>query len=274
MRARNAYCSFCRKSYLDVGPLVEGPGAVYICGKCVESCQSMIVQENRRRQGAEGPLSHVPTPEILEERLQQLFLGQEEASKTLAIAAWNHYARAEKGNPIRALLVGPTRSSRLFLTRALAHFLKVPFVHGDAAKLIPAGSSEQLAESVLYMLLQTTGFDVAAAQRGVIYLDGIDQGEAQQGLLGILSDTAGDLLSPAMAFDATSLLIIAGGTFTGLDQTLAHQGRHPEQPITHEDLIAHGLHPDLARRFRVTLRLAPLNEETLVRLAAQWRDAI
>src|SRR5439155_14362212 len=32
-RNRNAYCSFCRKNYREVGPLVEGPGDVYICGE-------------------------------------------------------------------------------------------------------------------------------------------------------------------------------------------------------------------------------------------------
>src|SRR4051812_22277790 len=68
-RNRNAYCSFCRKSYRDVGPLVEGPGDVYICGECIELCQSIIDQEKRRRGGSKAPFSNIPAPRSIKERL-------------------------------------------------------------------------------------------------------------------------------------------------------------------------------------------------------------
>ena len=61
-RNRNAYCSFCRKSYRDVGPLVEGPGDVYICGECIELCQSIIDQEKRRRGGSKTLFTNIPSP--------------------------------------------------------------------------------------------------------------------------------------------------------------------------------------------------------------------
>src|SRR2546425_8680950 len=86
-RNRNAYCSFCRKSYRDVGPLVEGPGDVYICGECVELCQSIIDQEKRRRGRSAGCVPPVPTPEAIRKRLDQLVTGQDEAKGALVLAA-------------------------------------------------------------------------------------------------------------------------------------------------------------------------------------------
>src|SRR5213079_3232404 len=92
-RNRNAYCSFCRKSYRDVGPLVEGPGDVYICGECIELCQSIIDQEKRRRGGTRTSLSHIPAPRSIKERLDQYVVGQQRAKKVLSVAVHNHYKR-------------------------------------------------------------------------------------------------------------------------------------------------------------------------------------
>src|SRR5438309_3517761 len=93
VRNRNAYCSFCRKSYRYVGTLVEGPGDVYICGECVELCQSIIDQEKRRRGGSKALLTHIPTPRSLKEKLDQYVIGQSRAKKVLAVAVHNHYKR-------------------------------------------------------------------------------------------------------------------------------------------------------------------------------------
>src|SRR5512134_3304070 len=76
-RNRNAYCSFCRKSYRDVGPLVEGPGDVYICGECVELCQSIIDQDKRRRGVSKTLFTHIPSPRSLKEKLDNYVIGQE-----------------------------------------------------------------------------------------------------------------------------------------------------------------------------------------------------
>src|SRR5438552_13209425 len=83
-RNRNAFCSFCRKSYLDVGPLVEGPGDVYICSECVELCQSIIDQEKRRR--LKKIAADLPGPQAVEQGLNRLISGQNAAAKALAIA--------------------------------------------------------------------------------------------------------------------------------------------------------------------------------------------
>src|SRR5947208_6019387 len=85
-RNRNASCSFCRKNYRDVGPLVEGPGDVYICGECIELCQSIIDQEKRRRNGPRSAVSHIPTPRTIKEKLDQYVVGQGRAKKVLSVA--------------------------------------------------------------------------------------------------------------------------------------------------------------------------------------------
>src|SRR5437764_6499314 len=83
-RNRNAYCSFCRKSHRDVGPLVEGPGDVYICGGCIELCQSIIDQDKRRRVRGSASTPRIPTPREIKERLDQYVVGQQRTKKILS----------------------------------------------------------------------------------------------------------------------------------------------------------------------------------------------
>src|SRR5262245_46562046 len=159
-RNRNAYCSFCRKSYREVGPLVEGPGDVYICGECIELCQSIIDQEKRRRVG--GPRSqvtHIPSPRNIKEKLDQYVIGQNRAKKVLSVAVYNHYKRLsladQGGHPevevdkSNILLIGPTGSGKTLLARTLARILDVPFAIGDATTLTEAGYVGEDVENLL-----------------------------------------------------------------------------------------------------------------------------
>jgi ATP-dependent Clp protease ATP-binding subunit ClpX len=111
MRERNTDCSFCRKSYRDVGPLVEGPGEVYICGECIELCQSIIDQEKRRRGRPGGSLPPETTPEAIRGGLDQLVAGQHEAKEALVLAALRRCESSGLTPPSPVLLIGPTRSS-------------------------------------------------------------------------------------------------------------------------------------------------------------------
>src|SRR5881397_149172 len=129
-RNRNAYCSFCRKSFRDVGPLVEGPGDVYICGECVELCQSIIDQEKRRRGATRAVTSNIPSPRNIKEKLDQYVIGQNRAKKVLSVAVHNHYKRLSLGDEgghrdvevdkSNILLIGPTGSGKTLLARTLA----------------------------------------------------------------------------------------------------------------------------------------------------------
>jgi ATP-dependent Clp protease ATP-binding subunit ClpX len=90
---KNAFCSFCRKSYRDVGPLVEGPGDVYICGECIDLCQSILEQEQRRRGSTKPLFNRIPTPREIVTQLDQYVIGQAFSKKVLAVAVHNHYKR-------------------------------------------------------------------------------------------------------------------------------------------------------------------------------------
>ena len=183
-RNRNAFCSFCRKSYRDVGPLVEGPGDVYICGECIELCQSIIDQEKRRRGGSKSLFTNIPTPRSIKERLDQYVIGQHRAKHSLSVAVQNHYKRLslgdQGGNDVEVeksniLLIGPTGSGKTLLARTLAKVLDVPFAIGDATTLTEAGYVGEDVENLLLKLLHAADFDIEAAQRGIIYIDEVDK---------------------------------------------------------------------------------------------------
>ncbi len=263
---RNAYCSFCRKSHRDVGPLVEGPGDVYICGECIELCQSIIDQERRRRV---RPGSSAPGPEAVRAGLDQLVSGQDEAKEALALAAGCRHESTK-----HVLLIGPSRSSKLFLARALAHVLEVPFTAGDSNGLVKTrwGGAGQ-AIPLLYSLLRASDFDLEAAQHGVVYLDGVDLSAAQVASSRLWQEQVVDVIisrreAERVQLDIRNVLFVCGGAFTGLREASAASGRHPEQPVTADGLVAFGARPEWVRHLRAIACAAPFDVESLGRIAA------
>lgn len=259
-----AHCAFCGRP-ADMAefliPTADEKG--FICPDCVEQLHTMILDFHKQVNGGGKPsapgkgidMKKVPKPAEIKAFLDQYVIGQESAKKYLSVAVYNHYKRLaqatgddvdiEKSNII---MVGPTGTGKTLMARTIAKLLDVPFTIVDATVLTQAGYVGEDIESLLTRLLQVADYDVAKAEKGIVFIDEIDKiarkgdnpsitrdvsGEGvQQGLLKLLEGSVvnvppqGGRKHPEQKMipvDTKNILFICGGAFDGIEEKIAHR---------------------------------------------------
>ncbi|MGZ3949237.1 MAG: ATP-dependent Clp protease ATP-binding subunit ClpX [Flavisolibacter sp.] len=253
----NLHCSFCGRSRDEVKILIAGQEG-HICENCIEHAQEIIMQELQVRDETLTTQYkfNIRKPVEIKNYLDQYVIGQEDAKKILSVAVYNHYKRItrkqqtddveiEKSNII---MVGETGTGKTLLAKTIAKLLNVPFAIVDATVFTEAGYVGEDVESILTRLLQVCNYDVASAERGIVYIDEIDKiarksdnpsitrdvsGEGvQQGMLKLLEGT--DVLVPPQGgrkhpeqklikINTQNILFVCGGAFDGIDRIIARR---------------------------------------------------
>lgn len=260
-KKQSKQCSFCGRSEEETGGLLEGINS-HICPECIYRGHHILEELSGKEakaaeEVAQLDLKNLPKPREIKEFLDAYVVGQDEAKRYLSVAVYNHYKRLaqpsvetdgveiEKSN---ILLLGPTGTGKTLLAKTIARLLNVPFTIVDATVLTQAGYVGEDIESLLTRLLQVADYDVAAAERGIVFIDEIDKiarkgdnpsitrdvsGEGvQQGLLKLLEGSIvnvppqGGRKHPdqkMIQVDTKQILFICAGAFDGIERKIAHR---------------------------------------------------
>lgn len=251
------HCSFCGRSENEVSLLISGISG-YICDMCAEQAHEIVNESFKgvKKQPGNFVISNLPNPKQIKEFLDQYVIGQDTAKRFLSVSVYNHYKRIMQKNvkedveieKSNIILVGPTGTGKTLLAQTIAKMLQVPFTIVDATVFTEAGYVGEDVESILTRLLQVADYDVAAAERGIVFIDEIDKiarkndnpsitrdvsGEGvQQGLLKLLEGSVvnvppqGGRKHPEqrmIAVNTKNILFICGGAFDGIEKKIAQR---------------------------------------------------
>lgn len=248
---REIKCSFCGRSKSEVNVLIAGISG-HICDNCITQAQGIIKEELSQKAHKQLESSLVlQKPAEIKDYLDNFVIGQEDAKRVLSVAVYNHYKRLlqkkeqdgdeveiEKSNIV---LVGETGTGKTLLAKTIAKMLNVPFCIADATILTEAGYVGEDVESILSRLLQAADYDVALAERGIVFIDEIDKISRKSDNASITRDVSGEGVQQALLkllegsevnvppqggrkhpeqklikIDTRNILFICGGAFDGI----------------------------------------------------------
>jgi ATP-dependent Clp protease ATP-binding subunit ClpX len=248
-------CSFCGRSKSEVNVLIAGISG-HICDNCITQAQGIIKEELSQKAHKQLESSLVlQKPSEIKDYLDNFVIGQDDAKRVLSVAVYNHYKRLlqkkdqggedveiEKSNIV---LVGETGTGKTLLAKTIAKMLNVPFCIADATILTEAGYVGEDVESILSRLLQAADYDVALAERGIVFIDEIDKISRKSDNASITRDVSGEGVQQALLkllegsevnvppqggrkhpeqklikIDTKNILFICGGAFDGIDKLI------------------------------------------------------